>query len=405
MNQEITFSDFGAVYNRWHDNMGKAFIGCLKSSEYMHTRAALIILTRIVNVYPTRSIIGEKLINALMPLKDENLMQDIKAMAQAYHSQLIKSRDDRVWKDEDDATAKARVEKEKRLLAERRKNAEKQREEMKKDVEQITQQIGGSRTRGWEERNRNNNNSNRGGGSVDGRSTDPVGRRQQQQQQPLQHQPGSNNVNLSATKFTPANGGQTIELRNQNNQGNIIPGRGGGSGRPIDAREYERRGAPSEATRRSRDHTGDNRWERDLSGDQQSLQIDRRSVVDERERNGRTHSPPNMDGRGRPNVVPLEGRRRLPPTGEKRGRSPERTVHNNKGLENTRGGTDDRESKRMRQQPVMNNGPASGPHAAGRGNSPPTRGRPMHHSQFVPSSQHGDRGSDRGSRRSGRSRR
>ena len=48
------------------------------------------------------------------------------------------------------------VEKEKKLLEERRKNAEKQREEMKKDVEQITQQIGGSRTRGWEERNRNN---------------------------------------------------------------------------------------------------------------------------------------------------------------------------------------------------------------------------------------------------------
>ncbi len=384
--------------------MGKAFIGCLKSSEYMHTRAALIILTRIVNVYPTRSIIGEKLMNALVPLKDENLMQDIKAMAQAYYSQLIKSRDDGVWKDEDDATAKARVEKEKKLLEERRKNAEKQREEMKKDVEQITQQIGGSRTRGWEERNRNNNNSTRGGGGVDGRSTEPVGRRQQQQ--PVQQQPGSNNVNLSATKFTPANGGQTIELRNQNNQGNVIPGRGGGNGRPIDPREFERRGTPNEATRRSRDHTGENRWERDLGSDQQSQQVDRRGGVDERERNGRTHSPPNMDGgRGRPNAIPLEGRRRPPPPSEKRGRSPERTAHNTKGSENNRGGTDDRESKRMRLQPNVTNGPASGPHAGGRGNSPPTRGRPVHHSQFVPPSQHGDRGSDRGSRRSGRSRR
>uniref|UniRef100_A0A7S4VKK2 THO complex subunitTHOC2 C-terminal domain-containing protein n=1 Tax=Ditylum brightwellii TaxID=49249 RepID=A0A7S4VKK2_9STRA len=46
--EAVSYANFIKLYNRWHASIGEAAIGCLKSSEYMHTRAALIVLNRIV---------------------------------------------------------------------------------------------------------------------------------------------------------------------------------------------------------------------------------------------------------------------------------------------------------------------------------------------------------------------
>jgi len=145
----LTYEEFKVIYNRWHANLGSAFIGCLKSSEYMHNRTSLIILKRIVRQFPTKSILGVKLLDALSLLQGEdNEKEDIKVMAQACHSQIVKARDDGVWKEEDSEAAKARIERETQLQEERKKKYEKQFEEMKENSEKIGHELR-TQDRGW----------------------------------------------------------------------------------------------------------------------------------------------------------------------------------------------------------------------------------------------------------------
>eukprot|EP00558_Chaetoceros_sp_UNC1202_P012587 CAMPEP_0197251618 /NCGR_PEP_ID=MMETSP1429-20130617/57872_1 /TAXON_ID=49237 /ORGANISM="Chaetoceros sp., Strain UNC1202" /LENGTH=354 /DNA_ID=CAMNT_0042713751 /DNA_START=69 /DNA_END=1129 /DNA_ORIENTATION=+ len=141
--QSISHLDYVKLYNEWHASLGVAFVGCLQSTEYMHTRAALIVLSRMNDHFPTKSTLGEKLLEALAPLQeDDNPMQDIKAMAQAYSSKIIKARDTGSWKEEDSKAAKAREDREKQQKKNRKKNIEKQFAEMQKDSEQIDRQLG-----------------------------------------------------------------------------------------------------------------------------------------------------------------------------------------------------------------------------------------------------------------------
>ena len=141
----LTHDDYKAIYTEWHQKIGSAAIGCLKSPEYMHTRAALIVLSRIVNVYPTQPKVGERILQSLASLQsDDNPRPDIRATAQGYCSQLMKARDEGMWKEENRAVTKARQEREKKKSEERRKKAAQQHEEMKKESEMISREIGDS---------------------------------------------------------------------------------------------------------------------------------------------------------------------------------------------------------------------------------------------------------------------
>jgi len=135
---------FIRLYSTWHAGLGVAFTGCLQSTEYMHTRTALIVLSTVVNCFPTKSTLGEKLLKVLAPLQDSNPMQDIKAMAQGYTSKIIKARDTGTWKEENKKATKAREDKEKKLQEDRKKNAEKLLQEMAKDMAESTKQLGDS---------------------------------------------------------------------------------------------------------------------------------------------------------------------------------------------------------------------------------------------------------------------
>jgi len=141
--EEMSHSNYVQKFNLWHTDLGTVFIGCLRSSEYMHTRTALIILSKIVDYFPSKSTLGDKLLAALSPLQaDTNLMQDIKAMAQGYSSKLIKARDTGKWKEEDIRATQAREHKERNMQQSRIKHAEKQLEEMAKDIEESKKRIG-----------------------------------------------------------------------------------------------------------------------------------------------------------------------------------------------------------------------------------------------------------------------
>lgn len=162
--EDISYDNFKKLYNKWHAILGQTFLGCLESKEYIHTRAGLILLSRVVNVFPTRPVLGEKIMDALAPLKDDTNRQDLRSMALGYSSQLIKARDEGVW-EEDLAAAKARREKKEKEAEERKKAAEKQFQEMQKESDAIDRQLGGGGRRDWDDRARS---APRGGGPPGG---------------------------------------------------------------------------------------------------------------------------------------------------------------------------------------------------------------------------------------------
>ncbi|KAI2496519.1 Transcription factor/nuclear export subunit protein 2 [Fragilaria crotonensis] len=134
--------DYKVLYNKWHAAIGEATIGCLDSTEYMHVRSSFVVLSRIVDAFPTRPKLGQTLLDALEPLQDETYpLQDIKTAAHAYGTLLIKARGDGVWKEEDSATIKAREEKEKADIAAKLKRREEQLADMKRDMEKIDVEI------------------------------------------------------------------------------------------------------------------------------------------------------------------------------------------------------------------------------------------------------------------------
>jgi Transcription factor/nuclear export subunit protein 2/Transcription- and export-related complex subunit/THO complex subunit 2 N-terminus len=136
------------LYNKWHAAIGDTLVGCLQSKEYMHLRCGLIVLTRIVEEYPTRPKLANRLLSALEPLaKENNAFADIRASSQAYSMQLLRSRDNGVWKEEDEATVQARLALVEAAAAERHKKAEAQMAQIKRDSEKITEEIGVSEMR------------------------------------------------------------------------------------------------------------------------------------------------------------------------------------------------------------------------------------------------------------------
>lgn len=142
----ITHDDYKNLYSQWHLKLGSAAVGCLNSSEFMHTRSALILLSRIVLVYPTQPRVGDKLLDILTSLQADESRPDIRATAQGYASQLAKARDEGMWKEENIAVTKARQEREQMKVEERRKKLAAQHEEMKKESEMITSQLGDAGT-------------------------------------------------------------------------------------------------------------------------------------------------------------------------------------------------------------------------------------------------------------------
>mmetsp|Transcript_20596 Transcript_20596/g.40842 ORF Transcript_20596/g.40842 Transcript_20596/m.40842 type:complete len:1394 (-) Transcript_20596:90-4271(-) len=202
VNEGIAKDDYKALYTQWHRKLGIAAIGCLNSPEYMFTRSALIVLSRIVLVFPTQPKMGEKILKALAPLQsDDNPRPDIRATAQGYCSQLLKARDDGMWKEENVAVTKARQEKEKQKQEERKKKLAQQHEDMKKESEMITRQIGEDNWR------RDGGRDNRGRGGPWG--MDP---RMHPRAQGPPPPPPPPSLNANAPKFTPAHGGETRDL-------------------------------------------------------------------------------------------------------------------------------------------------------------------------------------------------
>lgn len=127
-------------------------------------------MSRIVNVFPTRPKLGEMIIKAMDPFQEDDFpLADIKTAAQAYVVLLTKARGQGSWKEEDAAAVKARADKEKAAIAERKRKAREQFDAMKVETEQINREIGEkeSRGRGWSG-SAGGGSNNTGGGTGSG---------------------------------------------------------------------------------------------------------------------------------------------------------------------------------------------------------------------------------------------
>jgi THO complex subunit 2 len=141
--KSVSHLDFIKLYRKWHSALGTTLIGCLLSPEYMHIRAGLLVLTRLVDIFPTRPPMGEKILEALSPLQDENTSRpDIRASANAYGMMLLKARDDGKWFEENEADAKARAEKEAEAAIERKKQLQQNFQELERDSSNIAAEVG-----------------------------------------------------------------------------------------------------------------------------------------------------------------------------------------------------------------------------------------------------------------------
>jgi len=273
----ITHDDYKAIYSQWHQKIGSAAIGCLQSSEYMHTRAALIVLSRIVLVFPTQPKTGDKILKTLGPLQsDDNARPDIRATAQGYCSQLIKARDEGMWKEENVAATKARLEREKMKAEERKKKLAKQHEDMKKESEMISIQLRDGGRDGWRPERRDDRGRPWG---ID----------------PRIHSRGPPPLNPGASTFTPKSGesrdlhgrsgdsrrpGIEREVWDRDRGGNSrqssdIRRQGGGSetSRGAERRKRSRSPEPGEDVERptqKRTRGGDRDWAPHRRGDQSS---------------------------------------------------------------------------------------------------------------------------------------
>jgi THO complex subunit 2 len=186
----VSFEQYRLRFEKWHMAIGAAALGCLQSSEYMHTRASLIVLSRIVDVFPTRPNLGNKLFEVLEPLKSEdNNLQDIRSAAQSYFMQLTKARTDGVWKEEDAAVVEARIKAEKEAQELRKRLAKERFDSMKMESEKINAEIG----RG-DRRDRQPRDYGRGAASADGGRR--VSASHQFRQQPILRSTSAASTNL-----------------------------------------------------------------------------------------------------------------------------------------------------------------------------------------------------------------
>ncbi|KAJ1445110.1 transcription factor/nuclear export subunit protein 2-domain-containing protein [Pelagophyceae sp. CCMP2097] len=84
------YEQYVAVFFRWYDRISKVALHCLDNYK-KHGRTCLILLIKLVGVYPVRRRVYEQLMQRVDVLKAQDGMKDVQAMAQRY-GQLLEQR-------------------------------------------------------------------------------------------------------------------------------------------------------------------------------------------------------------------------------------------------------------------------------------------------------------------------
>ncbi|XP_074582550.1 THO complex subunit 2 [Curcuma longa] len=78
--QRVTYSQFVRVHFKWNTRITRLLVQCLESSEYMEIRNALIVLTKISNVFPVTRKSGLNLEKRVTKIKGDE-REDLKVLA------------------------------------------------------------------------------------------------------------------------------------------------------------------------------------------------------------------------------------------------------------------------------------------------------------------------------------
>lgn len=218
----ISSEEYKALFNKWHASLSATCLGCLESKEYIHLRNCLTLLTRIVEVFPTKPTVGNKLLLALDPLQAEGFaMADIRAAATAYSSQLKHARDKGAWKEEGRAAV---LERENELKA---KHAEKQKRyaaASEKDPDPTEQNVGDQDVRDGGRNQRRSNDADRSRGPGDrwqrdrGQSNRPPDRRDERRRDERDQNASRSDTRKRSRPPSPLEQGETGEDGKQTQQ-------------------------------------------------------------------------------------------------------------------------------------------------------------------------------------------
>jgi THO complex subunit 2 len=88
-----SYDQYCTVFFKWYDKITKIMISCLEQYRD-HGRACLLVLIKLIGVYPVRKRVGAILMEKLSALKNQEDLKDVQAMAQRYHTLLSKYRVD-----------------------------------------------------------------------------------------------------------------------------------------------------------------------------------------------------------------------------------------------------------------------------------------------------------------------
>lgn len=87
--KKLPHRQYKLVYAKWHKWMAKVFSTTLASEEYMPMRNTLIILTKLIDVFPASKSTAESMLEIVEALTKED-REDIKIMAKRYFALLTK---------------------------------------------------------------------------------------------------------------------------------------------------------------------------------------------------------------------------------------------------------------------------------------------------------------------------
>lgn len=72
---------------KWYDKMTKIILSCFRQYRD-HGRACLLMLIKLIGVYPTCKRVGMELMENLEPLTSQEELKDVQAMAKRCHTLL-----------------------------------------------------------------------------------------------------------------------------------------------------------------------------------------------------------------------------------------------------------------------------------------------------------------------------
>ena len=86
--KKVSYEEFVKLVYKWHVRIAKSFLSCLEGDNYLEIRNSLMVLTKVVKVFPSISRIGAHILRRVEKIKESDERGDLKTMAARYLAML-----------------------------------------------------------------------------------------------------------------------------------------------------------------------------------------------------------------------------------------------------------------------------------------------------------------------------